>query len=322
MAGAFRAVRTSNLKDFSSLYSYTAPDRNSPRSSEILRSDGDVFLCILRSHQMKKTYFLIGFVLTVAVAAFGQQQNKTASSNVSGRASGDASAASAIGPAGSMIAAGTNLEAQLESMLDVKKNKVGDEVILKTTKAIKQNGETVVPKGSKLIGRITEVKQKTKDNATSRIGMVFDRLQGKELDMPINASIVSVATAQLNAAAGDLFSTDLSGSSSTSGSASAGGRPSRGGGGGLLGGVGSTVGGVVNTTTSTVGQVAGTATNTVGNTVGHTTGTLGRTVNGLQISQSASGTASSSSTISARGKDVKIEKGATFNLRLDGSVQN
>jgi hypothetical protein len=266
---------------------------------------------------MKKTYILIGLVLVLTVAAFGQQQSKSAASNVSGRASGDASASG--NAAGSMIAAGTNLEAQLQTMVDVKKSKVGDAVILKTTKAIKQNGETVVPKGSKLIGRITEVKQKTKDNATSRIGMVFDRLQGKELDMPINASIVSVATAQVNAAAGDLFATDMSGSSSTSGNASAG-RSS--GGGGLLGGVGSTVGGVVNTTTSTVGQVAGTATNAVGSTVGHTTGTLGRTVNGLQISQSASGSASSSSTISAQGKDVKIEKGATFNLRLDGSVQD
>ena len=168
---------------------------------------------------MKKTYFLIGLVLMFTVAAFGQPANKKASSNASSKANGDASATgTAAGPAGSTIAAGTSLEAQLQSMLDVKKSKVGDEVILKTTKAIKQNGETVVPKGSKLIGRVTEVKQKTKDNATSRIGMVFDRLQGKELDMPINASIVSVATAQVNAAAGDLFATDMSGSSSTSGS--------------------------------------------------------------------------------------------------------
>lgn len=271
---------------------------------------------------MKKTYLFIGLVLGITVSALGQEPARSATTKASSRANGDASATGrATGPAGSMIATGTSLEAQLESMVDVKKSKVGDEVILKTTKAIKQNGETVVPKGSKLIGRITEVKQKTKDNATSRIGMVFDRLQGKELDMPINASIVSVAAARVNAAAGDLFASDLSGSSSTSGSASSGSSTS-GGGGGLLGGVGSTVGGVVNTTTSTVGQVAGTATNTVGSTVGQTTGTLGRTVNGLQISQSASGSASSSSTISAQGKDVKIEKGATFNLRLDGSVQN
>lgn len=271
---------------------------------------------------MKRTYFLIGLVLALSLSAFGQKQKQqsddASSSKVSGRSSGRSSANGSVTGMPGMIAAGTNLEAQLQSIVDVKKSKVGDEVVLKTTQAIKQNGEVIVPKGSKLIGHITEVKQKTKDNATSRIGMVFDRLQGKDLDVPINASIVSVVTAQVNAAAGDLFATDLSGSSQTS--ASSGGRSS--GGGGLLGGVGSTVGGVVNTTTSTVGQVAGTATNTVGSTVGQTTGTLGRTVNGLQISQSASGSASSSSTISAQGKDVKIEKGATFQLRLDGSVQN
>jgi len=269
---------------------------------------------------MKKTYLLIGLVFALTGAAFGQQSGKSASSNVSGQANGNGAATgNTAGTARTRIDAGTILEAQLQSMVDVKKSKVGDQVILKTTKAIKQNGETIVPKGSQLIGRITEVKQKTKDNATSRIGMVFDRLQGKDLNMPINAKIVSVATAQVNAAAGDLFATDLSGRSSTSGSASSGGRSS--GGGGLLGGVGSTVGGVVNTATSTVGQVAGTATNTVGSTVGQTTGTLGRSVNGLQISQSASGSTSSSSTISAQGKDVKIEKGASFNLRLDGSLQ-
>jgi hypothetical protein len=269
---------------------------------------------------MKKTYFLIGLVMALGVSAFAQTNN-SASSNVSGRATGDAAATANAGrTAASMIEAGTSIEGQLQSAVDVKKSRVGDQVVLKTTKAIKQNGETIVPKGSKLIGKITEVKQKTKDNATSRIGMVFDRLQGKDLDMPINASIVSVAAAHVNAAAGDLFAGDVSGSSSTSGSASGGGRSS--GGGGLLGGVGSTVGGVVSTTTSTVGQVAGTATNAVGSTIGQTTGTLGRTVNGLQISTAASGSASTASTISAQDKNVRLEKGATFQMRVDGSANN
>ena len=175
----------------------------------------------------------------------------------------------------------------------------------------------IVPKGANLVGRITEIKRKTKDDATSKVGMVFERIQGKNLDIPVNASIVSIVSGSANAAAGDLFAADAMGSGSASGSASA--RPSSGGGGGgLLGGVGSTVGGLVNTTTSTVGSVAGTATNTVHGT----TGTVGRTVNGLQISQSASGSASSSSNISAHGKDVRVEKGATFNLRLDGSARN
>lgn len=269
---------------------------------------------------MKRTYILVGLIVTLSLSVLGQKQ-KTQPNDDPAPAKKSKKTTPATSDEGSLLKAGTLLNAELQSMVDVRKSKVGDQVILKTTQAIKQNGEVVVPKGTNLIGRITEVKQKTKDDATSRIGMVFDRIQGKSLDMPVNASIVSVVTAQASAAAGDLFSTDVSGGSSTSGTASSGSRSS-GGGGGLLGGVGSTVGGVVNTTTSTVGNVAGAATNTVGSTVGSTTGTLGRTVNGLQISSSASGSASSSSTISAQDKNVRIEKGATFQMRLDGSVQN
>jgi hypothetical protein len=275
---------------------------------------------------MYKTSFLIGLLFVLGVTGFGQKQ-KTEPQTVpseppaSGKSDGKASK-SAPAAADSVLNVGTSLEAQLQNTIDVRKSKVGDEIILKTTKAIKQNGETVVPKGTQLIGRITEVQQKTKENAVSKVGMVFDRIQGKNLDAPISASIVSVATTQVNAAAGDVFATGASGSSSTSASGSGSGGGLLGGGtssaGGLLGGVGSTAGSVLNTTTQTVGNVAGTATNTVG----QTTGSVVRTVNGLQISSTVSGSASSASTISAQGKNVHIDKGATFLLRVDGSTQN
>lgn len=273
---------------------------------------------------MRHIFISAGIILALSLTAFGQKQKKApvgddanSKSSSTVRNSGSAGGSSDVS---SLISAGTSLEAELQSVIDVRKSSVGDQVVLKTTKAIKQNGEVVVPKGAKLLGRITEVKRKTKDDATSRIGMVFDRIQGKELDIPINASILAVTTARATAAAGDLFGADLAGSGSASGSASA--RPSTGGGllgsggGGLLGGVTSTAGGVLNTTTSTVGNVAGSAVNTASGA----TNTLGRTINGLQISQSASGSANSSSTISANGKDVRIDKGASFQLRLDGSM--
>lgn len=261
---------------------------------------------------MYKTFILFGLLIVIGTTGFGQntgQQPPVVSGSTDAKASQSTTAT-----AGSVLNAGTRLEAQLQKSIDVKKSQVGDEVVLKTSKAIKQNGETIVPKGTTLIGRITEVQQKTKDNAVSKVGMVFDRLQGKNLDVPISASIVSVAAAQVNAAASDMFATNASGSGSSSASGSTGSSS----GGGLLGGVGSTVGSVVNTTTQTVGNVAGTATNTLG----QTTGTVTRTVSGLQISSSAGGSASSSSTISAQGKDVRIDKGATFQLRVDGSTQN
>ena len=274
---------------------------------------------------MNRTYILAGLVLALSLSAFGQKQKstpdeaaktKTASKQNNSGNTGTGTAADAS----SLLSAGTSLQAELESVIDVRKSEVGDQVILKTTKAIKQNGEVIVPKGANLIGRITEIKRKTKDDATSEVGMVFERIQGKNLDIPVNASIVSIVSGSANAAAGDLFAADAMGSGSAGGSASA--RPSSGGsGGGLLGGVGSTVGGLVNTTTSTAAGATGTVTNTASSTLSGTTNTLGRTVNGLQISQSASGSANSSSNISAQGKDVRVEKGATFNLRLDGSAR-
>ena len=270
---------------------------------------------------MKRTYLLAGLVLALSLTAFGQKQKSTpddaepqaksaSKKNNKGNDTGT--------DASSLLSAGTSLQAELESVIDVRKSEVGDQVILKTTKAIKQNGEVIVPKGANLVGRITEVKRKTKDDATSKVGMVFERIQGKNLDIPVNASIVSIVSGSANAAAGDLFAADAMGSGSASGSTRT---SSGGGGGGLLGGVGSTVGGLVNTTTSTASSVTNTVTSTASNTVSGTTSTLGRTVNGLQISQSASGSANSSSNISAQGKDVRVEKGATFNLRLDGSAR-
>lgn len=270
---------------------------------------------------MKKFYLSLGLLLALGLPALAQNQ-KTASNDAPKakkvRANSDSSSKNDVA-AGSLLEAGTSLEAQLQSMLDVKKSKVGDEVVLKTTKTIKQNGEVIVPKGTQLIGRVTEVQQRTKDNAVSKVGIIFDRIHGKELDAPFSASIVSLVAAKANAAAGDVLSADLSGSGSGSASASRGsGGGLLGGGGGLLGGVGSTVNSTLGTATNTVGSVSNAA---VG-TVRQTTGTVGRTVSGVQISQSASGSASSASTLSATGKDLRIEKGATFNLKVDSSARS
>jgi hypothetical protein len=76
------------------------------------------------------------------------------------------------------------------------------------------------------------------------------------------------------------------------------------------------VGGVANTATQTVGGVTNTATQTLGGA----TNAVGQTVNGITISQSASGSANGSTTLSSQNKNVKLEKGVTFNLTLDGNA--
>jgi hypothetical protein len=262
---------------------------------------------------MRKLFLVI---LTIAISAsFGfAQQTKT-----SGQAS--AGTDTSVSKQGRRVNldSNTQLAGQLENSLDARNAKVGDRVALKTVQAVKQNGEVVVPKGARLLGQVTEVQKRTKSNGESRIGVLFDRLQKGSLDMPITATIVSItqARSQVNAA-GSSMDSDMSSSSSARSTVG----PPSSGGGGLLGGVGNTVGGAVNTTTSTVGNVAGTTTSAVGTTVGTTANTAGNltgSLKGLQISQSSSASAQGGSTLSLNSGNLRLESGTTFNLLVSSS---
>ena len=265
---------------------------------------------------MNKVFIGIGLTLALNLAAAAQNQKrspeagdtenngKAPQSQSSSRGKKTKASQKSGDPALSSV---TSVQAQLQSTLDVRDAKVGDEVLLKTTQAIKQNGETVVPKGTNLVGRITEVSQRAKNGSASRLGLIFDRLDGKDLSAPITASIVSITNVRAAASSADLFDSDITGTSQSSGSVR---RENSGG--GLLGGVGSTVGGVVNTATSTVGVVTDAATQTVGSGVT----TLGNTVNGIQISNSLSGSVSGGTTLSAAGKNLRLEKGVVFQMNV------
>lgn len=245
-----------------------------------------------------KVFWGIFAVLAIATVGMGQTQKTKTADRVADEPSNGNQAT---------LISGTSISAELQKTLDVNNARVGDEVILRTTQSIKHDGQVVVPKGSTLIGRVTEVQRRTKENAQSRLSMIFDRIQGRDLSMPLSATIVTITNASARMAAGDSMMTDAAGSAGTTTSTS--GRSS---GGGLLGGVGSSVGGVVGTTTQTVGTV----TNTAGQTIGTTATTAGRTVNGLTFSAEASGSASSTTTISGPGKTLRFEKGSTFYLRV------
>ncbi len=262
---------------------------------------------------MKKIVSGLILVLFVSVSGYAQKQKTSPDSEQELKPTKQNNKKAASNGA-VLLDAGTSIEAQLKQTLDVKNASVGDEVVLTTTKAIKQNGRTVVEKGTRLVGRVTEVQQRTKNNAQSRLGVVFDRIEGKNLSAPVSAQIVSITQAGANAAVGDTLGTDLSGSSSTSGGASRSGS----GGGGLLGGVTNTVGGALNTTTDTLGNV----TNTAGRTVSGTTAGVGQTLNGIRLSQSSSASAGGSTTLSTENKNLRLEKGVTFQLRLSESVEN
>jgi hypothetical protein len=253
---------------------------------------------------MSKYILTIALVILSACAALAQETTTNTSASAS-----SATSAAANGKAIN-LQSGTRVMAELQNTLDVRKAKVGDQVVLKTTEAIKSQGRTVVNKGARLIGRVTEVSQKTRANGESSVGLVFDRLESGSLDAPINATITSITRATTRTKAnGEGVSSDTRARSTTTASTSS--RQSSGG--GLLGGVTGTVGGVVNTTTQTAGDVVGGTTGAVGSTVGGVTEGVG----GIRISQSADASVEGGSTLSLTGDNLRLEKGTSFGLRLN-----
>jgi hypothetical protein len=257
---------------------------------------------------MKKIFLAISLmtaVTGVALAQTAETRGRTSASNTT--------SASKQGQQLN-LQSGTQLAAQLENTLDARHAKPGDRVVLKTTQAVRQNGEVVVPKGSRLIGHVTDVQQRTKSDNESVIGIAFDRLQKGSMDVPIAATIVSITQAHARAqssASDDMFGsqTITSSSSRSSTGASSGQRSS---GGGLLGGIGNTVGNVAGSATTAVGSTVGATTNATANTTSNLTGSL----RGLQITQSSDASAQGGSTLSLNGGNLRLESGATFNLSI------
>ena len=269
---------------------------------------------------MKKVILALSLSVVCSLAANAQK----AKTNASGEASNQTSATANQAGKSVNLDSGTRLAGQLQNTIDVRRAKVGDQVVLKTTQAIKSGGHVVVDKGSRLVGHITEVAQKSTGNSESRVGILFDRLENGPLQMPIAATITSImsGSASTHANNDDLFANDTMASSSTRSTSSAR-SSSTGNNGGLLGGVG----GAVNSTTSTVGSVVGGTTSAAGTTVdsttsavGNTTTSVGRSLAGIQISQSSSTSVEGSSVLSLQGGNLRLEKGTNFNLVLTQSA--
>ncbi len=71
------------------------------------------------------------------------------------------------------------VKGELERKLDSKSAHVGEPIVLKTTEEAKTAGGVVIPKGSRLQGRVTEVQAHNKKPESSLIGIEFDRAELK-----------------------------------------------------------------------------------------------------------------------------------------------
>lgn len=261
---------------------------------------------------MKKSILAINLMLACAFVIYAQKTETGVAADASSRTSATASK----GQKSVNLQSGTRVAGQLQNAIDVRKAKVGDQVVLKTTQAIKSQGRTIVGKGARLIGHVTEVSQKTKGNSESQVAILFDRLEHGSLSLPIAATISSITAARANTSANsndDLFGSSASGSASSNTSSSA-------SSGGLLGGS-------VSTTTSTVGSVVGSTTAAVGSTVDTTTNAVGSTAAGvgrslgrIRISESSNTSVEGGSLLSLQGGNLRLEKGTNFNLVVNQSA--
>jgi hypothetical protein len=105
------------------------------------------------------------------------------------------------------LAAGTVIPVELTKTVDAKKAKTGDEVVARVSQYLKaSSGEILVSKDTKVIGHVTEVQARTKEQKESELGIAFDHAVGKSgemnLPMSIQAIIAPVGNASSDSAGG------------------------------------------------------------------------------------------------------------------------
>lgn len=100
----------------------------------------------------------------------------------------------------STIAGGTTLNAELSASVDSKKAKSGDKVTAQVTEAVKADGVTMIPKGAKLFGSVTEATARANGDPGSALGIHFEKVVLKNgQEMPVNVWIRALAAEPRNA---------------------------------------------------------------------------------------------------------------------------
>jgi hypothetical protein len=214
---------------------------------------------------------------------------------------------------------GSTINAALVKPVDSKNCKPGDPVVAKSTQNAKSDGSVVIPKGSKLVGHVTEAQARSEGASNSSLGIVFDHAVLKNgQEVPVHGVVQALAAGQANASSA-MGDDDLQAMGSTAATGTGAVRS----GGGLLGGVGSTAaaatssvantGNVAHATGSTVGSVAGSSRALQGTLNSSSTGVVG--LHGLSL-ESAVANSTQGSVISSTGKSVHLDSGTQMVLRV------
>ncbi len=279
-------------------------------------------------------FFLVGaaFVLSVGAQAVAQttqangqaaaqvnvQADKTQAQASDGASASGQTSSGQLGQANAGLASGTAFNATLNASIDSKKCKAGDAVAAHTTENVKADGKTVLPKGSKLIGHVTQATARAKGDSESALAIMFDRaIQKNGEEVPLNVAIQAMAGAQTAASATDA---DMDTMGSAAGSGMTGGRGTAGG---LTSAAGGAVGSVTNTaagagdaalhsTVSSTTDVASASRGAVGglSAAGQLTSNSRGVfnINGLTLNAAAAN-GTQGSVITSAGKNVHLDSG-------------
>jgi len=105
--------------------------------------------------------FAIAFVAATLCAAGAAAQSPPPSEAASSEAS---------------LAGGTAINAALSNSIDSKKAKPGEQITAHTTEAVKStDGRTILPKGTKLVGHVTQASARSNGQGESMLAIQFDK---------------------------------------------------------------------------------------------------------------------------------------------------
>jgi len=212
------------------------------------------------------SFFTMVLVAAASLSLMAQQSNGDMDANSSAKATYATQGPMGFGDeAASHAYEMSSVTGELQGKLDAKTAKVGDRVVLKTTDKVQTSDGTVIPRGTRLVGHITQVQARDSAHGVSEMAIAFDRAElknGQSIAIHTlirGASISSSATAMnpmnpMNPMNNDdsmsTMSAPMNGGTSTGG-----GRSPRSGG-ERLGGIGGVAGGTVERTTTTTSSVA------------------------------------------------------------------
>ena len=261
-------------------------------------------------------------VLLAALASAGWSQQTQATGQATGQAAGQATAEAGKNAAAA-VRSGTKVNAELESTVDTRKAKPGDEVVARVTKNVKQDGKAVVRKGDKLLGRVQSVQADAEGKAGSSVSVVFDRLVSGEATSELHTVVSGVLSTPRDRAEQEQRMAEPSPSPAPAAQPSSGGS-----GGGLVGGatsaVGSTVGSTVNAAGSVVGGVGSTVDATSQSALGATGGAMLATpARAIRIDSQAQAENQTSATslLSTREGHLRLESGTRMQFRVAGEAE-